>query len=245
MSRALSKKTAVLIASGAGAALVLGSLGGTTMALWHDEGSFSSQIGNGKVAFAVGSPKVPSGPLTAPPAQAASAAGQTLTFGVGKVQAETLLRDLEVAIPIQVDSLSQGNKGLRYTVAPPNFPSGSLFSTADTQLVKVDSAADCTVDPRPELPSPLPTGYYTSTPVSADYSVTGTPTSEFWCLTATLDKLPGSGTYTNKVGVTAESSGGPVSDNDQWWANVTGSTDASKEPTTTVGFTFQTFRPGA
>lgn len=245
MSRAQRMKPALWISAGAVAAIALGTVAGGTMALWHDEESFASQIGTGKVAFAVGSPTTPTGPLVTPPAKAATASGQKLTFDIGKAEATVLLRDKEIAIPIQVDSLSQGNKGLRYQVAPPVFESNSLFSTANTRLVKVDRAADCTTDPRPTLPSPVPADYYTSTPVSADYSDGSTPTREFWCLTATLNGMPGAGSYTNKVKVTADSSAGQVSDNDQWWANVTSTANASKEPTTQIGFTFKTFRPGA
>ncbi|MFJ6417635.1 SipW-dependent-type signal peptide-containing protein [Paeniglutamicibacter sp. NPDC091659] len=239
MKRTPRIKPALLIASAAAATVLVGSIGGATMALWHDDESFTSQIQTGKVAFAVGAPG-------ATLAKSATASGQTLNFTFGKAEAATLLSSKAVAIPIQVDSLSQGNKGMRYSVASPTFGPDSLFGAAKTELVRVDTAADCKLAPRPQLPSPLPSGYYTRTPVSSDYSAATTPTSEFWCLTATLDKLPGAGTYTNKATVTAtpDKGTGTVTASDQWWANVTSVADASKEPDHTIGFTFETFRPG-
>lgn len=245
MTRTSRLKPALWISAGATAAIVLGTVGGSTLALWHDEESFSSQIGTGEVAFAVGSPSNPTEPLATPPAQAATAAGQKLSFNIGSAEAAVLISKREIAIPIQVDSLSQGNKGLRYEVAPPVFGATSIFKAADTALVRVNSATECTVDAHPELPSPVPADYYQRTPVSSVYSDDTKPTYEFWCLTATLAELPGSGSYTNKVTVTADSTAGTVTDKDQWWANVTGSADASQEPNTTIGFTFETFRPGA
>lgn len=239
MKRMKHIKPALLIASAATATVLLGSIGGATMALWHAEQSFTSEIKTGKVAFAVGAPGTT---LT----QEANATGDKLNFSFGKAEAATLLDKLEVAIPIQVDSLSQGNKGMRYAVTPPEFGADSLFGAAKTELVKVESAANCKVSPRPALPSPLPADYYKRTPVSSDYSAGTAPKSEFWCLVATLDKAPGSGTYKNTATVTAtpDKGTGTVTDSDQWWANVTSVANAAKEPTHTIGFAFETFRPG-
>ena len=240
MKRTPRIKPALLIASAAAATVLVGTIGGATMALWHDEASFTSQIQTGKVAFAVGAPGTTL-------AKSASATGDKLAFTFGKDRGGNPVGEAKaVAIPIQVDSLSQGNKGMRYTVTPPMFAKDSIFSAATTELVRVDSAAKCTVDPRPQLPSPLPSDYYTRTPVSSGYSAATTPTSEFWCLVATLDKAPGSGAYTNTATVTAtpDKGTGTVTDSAQWWANVTSVADATKEPDHTIGFTFETFRPG-
>lgn len=239
MKRMKHIKPALLIASAATATVLLGSIGGATMALWHAEQSFTSEIKTGKVAFAVGAP----GSILA---QEANAIGDKLEFTFGKAEAATLLEKLEVAIPLQVDSLSQGNKGMRYAVTPPTFDSDTLFGAAKTELVWVASAADCKVNPSPALPSTVPADYYTRTPVSSDYSADTTPKSEFWCLVATLDKAPGSGTYKNTATVTAtpDKGTGTVTDSDQWWANVTSVANAANEPDRTIGFTFETFRPG-
>ncbi len=184
MKRMKHIKPALLIASAATATVLLGSIGGATMALWHAEQSFTSEIKTGKVAFAVGAPG-------STLAQTANATGDKLDFSFGKAEAATLLDKLEVAIPIQVDSLSQGNKGMRYAVTPPEFGADSLFGAAKTELVRVDSAADCKVDPRPQLPASVPADYYKRTPVSSDYSADTAPKSEFWCLVATLGQGPG------------------------------------------------------
>ena len=239
MKRTPRIKPALLIASAAAATVLVGSIGGATLALWHDEETFTSQIQTGKVSFAVGAPG-------ATLAQSATAAGQELKFTFGKAEATTLLETKAVAIPMQVDSLSQGNKGMRYTATPPTFAAGSIFGAAKSELVRVASPAQCTVALKPESPSTKPAGYYTRTPVSSDYSASSVPASEYWCLVATLDKAPGTGTYTNKVTVeaTPDAGGSKVADEDQWWANVTSVADATKEPDHTVGFTFETFRPG-
>lgn len=232
-------KPALLIASAATATVLLGSVGGATMALWHAEQSFTSQIQTGKVSFAVGAP----GPTLT---QNATSTGDKLSFAFGKTDAETLVKNKQIAIPIQVDSLSQGNKGMRYAVTPPTFEAGSIFAAAKTSLISVKKSTDCKVSPRPVLPSPLPADYYERTPVSSDYSADTTPKSEFWCLVATLDKAPGSGTYTNSATVTAtpDKGTGTVTDSDQWWANVTSVANAAEEPDHKIDFTFETFRPG-
>lgn len=239
MKRRMSiKPAAMVLAAAAVATVAAASLGGATLALWHDEQSFTSQVKTGKVAFGVGAPATTL-------AQNATSSASSLNFTVGQAAAQTLLDNLGVAIPIQVDSLAQGNKGLRYTVVPPVFASGSIFAAADTRLVKVSSAAECSLSPRPQLPSPVPAGYYSPTAVPSVYSSTIDPTTHFWCLTAVLDKKPGSGTYTNKVSATGQPpTGAAVTGSDQWWANVTSVSSAAAEPNHTIAFTFETFRPG-
>lgn len=233
MKRTPRIKPALLIASAAAATLLVGTLGGATMALWHAEQSFTSQIQTGKVAFAVGAP---GSTLT----QNATSTGDKLSFAFGKAEAETLVRNKQIAIPIQVDSLSQGNKGLHYTVEK-KIAENSIFEAANAKLVRVASAAACTMNP-----AALDHENFKRTPVPATYSADSVPTSEFWCLTASLDALPGAGTYTNTATVTATTATGtgPVTDSDDWWANVTSLSNPSTEPTHKIDFTFETFRPG-
>lgn len=207
------------------------------MALWHAEQSFTSQIQTGKVAFAVGAP---SDHL----AQNATASGTKLNYTFGKDEAAILISKKQIAIPIQVDSLSQGNKGMSYTVTPPSFAEGSIFAAATTSFVRVASAAECKVGA-----VDAGDGKFTRKPVSAAYSAEDVPPiSEFWCLTASLSTAPGAGTYTNTATATANAVHGQVTTKltatDSWWANVTSPSDPTKEPTHTIDFTFETFRPG-
>ena len=161
MKRTPRIKPALLIASAAAATVLVGTIGGATMALWHDDESFTSQIQTGKVAFAVGAPG-------ATLAKSATASGQTLDFTFGKAEAATLLDSKAVAIPIQVNSLSQGNKGMRYTATPPTFAENSLFKCGQNRTGPRGLRRGVHRGAQPESPSSKPCSYYTRTPVSSD-----------------------------------------------------------------------------
>ena len=232
MSLRITKRGLVLLTTTClAAAAALGGAAGASLALWHDRATMAGQIRTGGAAFAVGKP---SGSLT----QAGSDHRATFTFG--PAEAATLLSAGAVAVPILVDSVSQGNRGLRYTVTPPTYPTNSIFGSSAPTLFKVGSAAACTTAAVPPAPNPL-----TSTPVSAAYSTSTTPTTEYWCVVARLGTLPDEGTYTNHATVTGQSEFGPAQDNTQWSAKVTTAMTAAAEPTHTVTFTYSTFRPGA
>lgn len=230
MTRAHAVRDTALIGLAATVGLALGA-GGMTAAYWNDYVSFDGEISSGYEYFAAGRAGSP----------VAAGSAHTSTVTVGAAEATTLVADGAIAIPLQTDSLSQGNKGLRYDVSLPSSWGDGVFSVADTAVFPVASATECTVDAAvPASPS------LSSTPITADYSTTTTPTTEYWCLIATLDGLPDEGEYTNTATVTAQDpSGRSVSNTSSWSANVTTAVNPADEDDHSISFTYETFRPGA
>lgn len=225
-SRGRAVRNAAVIGTAALAGLALGA-GGVSLALWNDGVTFDGEIASGYEFFAAGRP-----------GHTQPAENGTAVVTIGTSEANALVDDGEIAIPLQTDSISQGNKGLRYEVIEPDWGS-SVFGAADVAVFPVDSAEQCTAG------AAQPTGDLTSTPISADYSTTETPVTEFWCLVAVLDGLPGEGDYLNTAEVTAEdASGAEVSDEDSWNAGVLSPLDPDDEPDHEIEFRYDTFRPG-
>lgn len=225
-SRGHAIRNVAVIGTAAVAGLALGA-SGVSLALWNDGVTFDGEIASGYEFFAAGHP-----------GHTQPAVNGTAIVTIGASEANTLVEDGEIAIPLQTDSISQGNKGLRYEVIEPDWGS-SVFGAADVTIFPVDSAEQCTVA------APQPTGELTSTPVAAGYSTTETPVTEFWCLVAVLDDLPGQGDYRNTAEVTAEDgSGAEVSDEDSWNAGVLSPLDPDDEPDHGIQFRYDTFRPG-
>jgi predicted ribosomally synthesized peptide with SipW-like signal peptide len=229
MNRTHAVRDTAVIGIAATIGLALG-VGGITAAYWSDEVGFTGEISSGYEYFAAGRVDATT------PADSA----HTATVTIGAAEAALLIDDGRLAIPMQTDSLSQGNKGLRYTVSPPSSWGTGIFGSADVAVFPVTAAADCTVDASvPASPS------HASTPVTADYSTSTTPTTEYWCLIATLDGLPDEGGYKNTVTATAKDpSQRDVSANDTWSANVTSALDPADESDHVISFTYETFRPG-
>lgn len=229
MNRTHVVRDTAVIGLAATIGLALG-VGGVTAAYWNDEVSFAGEISSGYEYFAAGRVDA-----TAPADSA-----HTASVTIGAAEAAVLVDESSIAIPMQTDSLSQGNKGLRYTVSPPTSWGSGIFGAADVSVFPVNAAADCTVDAAvPASPS------LTSTPVTADYSTSTTPATEYWCLLATLDGLPDEGAYKNTATATAKDpSQRDVSATDAWNAVVTSALDPADEPNHTISFTYETFRPG-
>lgn len=232
----MTEKTARLrsaaIVAGSGLVGAMLGVGGASLALWHDDVTYTGSIGDGYEYFAAGhagsSAPAPSGSISAT---------------VGSAEATTLVDDGAVAIVFQADSLSQGNKGLAYELTEPDW-SGGVFDAADVEIYWVAEPGDCSPQASPPTPPATVTGL-TSTPVSADYSDTTSPVIEYWCLVATLDGLPGEGEYENEASVTAlDPDQTEVSDADTWDADVLSDIDPADEPDHSITFTYETFRPG-
>lgn len=226
------------VAAVAGIAL---GLGASSLALWKDSVSFDGQISSGYEYFAAG-PE--GGTITPASDEGAPPTGNSVDVTIGAAQAATLAADGEVAVVFQTDSLSQGNKGLAYTLAPPADWGSGYFGNSDVEIYWVASPAQCDPEIDPATPPSTVSGY-TSTPVSADYSDTATVTTEYWCLVATLGDLPDEGTYKNTVTATGtDQADTEVSDTDDWSANVTTALDPANEDDHTITFQYGTFRPG-
>ena len=222
----------VLLAAG-----LVGTATGGTLALWRDELRGTAGMPVGVAVFGIGAPAAP-GSL----AQYATADGQTLTFTFGPAQAAALHGGTTggaVAVPVQVDSLAQGRRGLSYTVTPSI--SGGIFGASRWQLYKVPSAAACTT-------STTGTVATTSVPWSTAYTSTTALVSEYWCLVARF--VPVTGTHTNTATVTGTpvvpglAGQAPLTSADTWSATARQTLDPAAEPTHRLTFTFATSRPG-
>lgn len=225
MNRKL-RNTGILSAAAA-LGLLLG-VGGGSMALWSDTAHSGGEIASGYEHFAAGRVN------DTHPAQ-----DGTVAVGLGPAEAATLLEDGELAVALQTDSLSQGNRGLRYTLTPPAWESG-VFGASEVSVFRVSAASDCTVAKTPARASAL-----ASTPVSADYSDTTDDTVEYWCVTAKLKNGGEIGDYTNTATVTAEDPAGTTVDaQDSWTARIRLGLDPKQEPTHEIVFAYETFRPG-
>jgi len=225
--RTLRRRPALLAGTAVVAGVALG-MGGGTFALWQDSTGFTLSAHTGYEYFAAGAPGA-----TQP------ATDGSVEFAVDPNQAKKLRDDGEVAVTIQTESVSQGNKGLRYTIAEPDW-GDHIFGAASTTLFQVATPQDCAVANTPEA-SDEPA----STPVEPEYSTTDEPVVETWCLVATLDELPDEGPYLNSVTATAEDSVDvSVEATDSWHAEVTSSMDPADEPRHLITFEYETFRPG-
>jgi hypothetical protein len=214
-----------------GVVVALGLAGaGTASALWSDHEQVAGQIGTGAVSFAAGR-ATGGGALTT-----ATGPDDVLAVTLGRAEAEALVSRGRLAVPLRVDSLAQGNLGLRYTVELPARDAGTILGAADLVLVPVASPAACT--PRETLPAAVAT---TSTPVPATYSAATTPTTQYWCLLGRLAEPPVVGSYTNTGTVRASSAYGSVTASDTWTADV--QARPADEPSVEIRFTHETFRP--
>lgn len=229
-------------ARGVAALVVAAALAGAgadgTLALWSDEASGTVRMPVGVTVFGVGAPATP-GSL----AQYATSEDDELVVTFGPAQAATLRGGAtggSVAVPVQVDALSQGHRGLTYTVTAD--VEGGVFGSAQWSLHKVTSAAACT---------PTSTGAAASgsTPVPATYSSSTALVTEYWCLVARY--VPVTGSHANTVTVTGEAvlpglAARPnLTATDAWGATVREDLDPAAEPTHSLTFAFSTFRPGA
>lgn len=220
-------RNSVIISTAAIVGLALGNAG-VSLALWNDGTDLSGRSTSGYEYFAAGHTDATT------PAHDAGAASVT----IGESEARTLLDEGAIAIPLQTDSLSQGNKGLRYTVAAPDWGNG-IFGSADPVIFPVSAAAECAVENAPAASGPL-----SSTPISAAYSDATSPVTEHWCVVAVLGDLPDEGAYTNIAAVTAvDEAGAPVEMSDGWDAIVTTGIEPADEADHIIEFAYETFRP--
>lgn len=219
-------------------AVLVGAGTGGTLALWRDEVTGTARMPVGVTVFGVGAPATP-GTL----AQYATTDGQSLTFTFGPAQAAALYGGPSggaVAIPVQVDSLSQGHRGLSYTVTPRI--SGGVFGASGWTLTKVASAAACTT-------ATSGAAVTSSTPWGTGYTSTTALVSEYWCLVARF--VPVSGTHTNTATATGTpvlpdgGAAAPLTATDSWSATARQTLVPAAEPTHSLTFTFRSTRAGS
>lgn len=226
---ARSRRDIVLMVAAAtlGAALVALAATGVTSALWRTELTTHGAVPDAAVLFSVNGDD-------------ASSADPTATVTLGSTEMQSLLDTRSLAVPIEVEALSQGNRGLRYTVELPATAETDILHWAEVSLFPVDGPAACTVDA--VAPSELPP--LTSTPVSATYSDATAPTIEHWCLRADLDALPDEGVFTTTTTVTGTHALGEIVETVPTQIDVTTAFTVADEPTHRISFRYETFRAG-
>ena len=201
--------------------------GGTTLALWNTSIDYAAQTHSGYEYFAAG----------APGATKAASNGQ-VTVPIGPEAAATLKEHRAVAVAFETQSVSQGNMGLRYDIAEPDW-GDNIFGAATTTLFRVGSKAECTVDAAPSADAKP-----ASTPVGPEYSATDEPVVEYWCLVAVVDEFPDEGETTHAVKARAKDPADvTVEATDDWHGKVTTVLDPAKEPTHQLTLSYETFRP--
>src|SRR5699024_3261383 len=126
----------------AGIAGVAMGLGATSLALWNDDVTFTGSITSGYEYFAAG---IAGTQLTTASGDAAPPEADAVPVTVGAQEARTLAEDGELALVFQTESLSQGNKGLQYTLAPPQDWGEGYFGASEVHLYWVDEPGQCTV----------------------------------------------------------------------------------------------------
>lgn len=220
------RKRAILTFAGvtALAALVTAAVPGATYALWHDELETTGVIADAATIFEVDG-------------TAATSAAPSVGVPLGPEEAQILLDEHDLAVAVEVRALSQGNRGLRYTVDLDAAEPDSIFASAQVAVFPVPDAAACTT--AAALPESTPTS---STPVPAGYSDSAVPEVEFWCVRAHLDKLPDEGKFQSWVTITGTSAFGEVSELIFWNFTVLTAFRAAAEPEREVTFTYETFR---
>lgn len=220
-----TRKT-TLISVGLVAACAL-TLVGVTAALWRTDLSTTAAIRDASVLFAVNG-------------EVASAQNPSIDIELGPDEAQTLVNDGHLAIPVEVEALAQGNRGLSYSIDLPDIREDSIFYTSSLGLVQVESADECTVD--------TALGEYTdrtSTPVPAVYSDSETSTSEFWCFRADFTVHPDAGVYTSTGTIIGTHAFGEITYTKDWSIVVLSGVDPEHEPTQAVTFSYETISAGA
>ncbi len=224
----------------AAVAVLVGVGTGGVLALWSDAESVTGSMPVGVAVFGVGAPSalVYADQSTPDPGSTGRSTG-TLTFELGPTQASALYNNNlggAVAIVVQVDSLSQGHRGLAYELEL-DIVDGGIFDAATVTTYRVANVGACTTG--------LSGGGSSAwTPWPAVYSASQTLSTEYWCIVARY--VPTTWVHENTATVTADNPTGPgtLQASDSWGATSAITFDPGLEPTHEVEFEFTTFRPG-
>jgi|GEM_PF-2308890 len=223
-----------------GIAVVAGVGTGGVLALWSDKETVTARMPVGVALFGVGAPSVPVyATVNEPDPSNPGRNTGILTFEFGPAQATGLYGSNlggSVAIPIQVDSLSQGHRGLAYELEL-DVADGGIFDAATVTTHRVASEGACTT-------SLSGAGTSAWTPWPAVYTASSAPSTEYWCIVARY--VPTTWAHENTVTVSAANplAPGTLQASDSWSATAAITHEPGEEPTHTVTFEFTTFRPG-
>lgn len=231
-------RTALTLSIAAVLGLALGAAGTATFALWSDQNTLTGSVQTGYEYFAAG---LADTTLQTPsPTQP-----HTVNIPSGwEVDAATeLMQNQSVAVVFETQSLSQGNKGLSYTVNEPADWGDGIFADADVFLYWVPTPADCDVAvAKPATPDTVEG--FNSQPVSSEYSEDTAVVTEYWCLLATYIPPTAAGHYNNTATVTGRGVNDEVlTDTDQWWVDLSKTYDPTVQIELPMSFTYSTDRP--
>ena len=208
------------------------STAGGSVALWNSTRVITASISQGQVEFSVG--------VVGRAATAATDQSHTADVTLSADDARSLLDDGAIAVPIEVRSLSQGNRGLRYSAVLPSPGPDTIFGASRVWLQSVSSPSECVVggDPSGELTT------ITSTPVTADYSDSTVAEIEYLCVHAVRGTMIDEGTFSAGAAFSGSSVGGTVQAEAEDTLEVTTALQPTDEPAYVISFSFGTFRKG-
>lgn len=224
----MKKRTRVITTAGAGtlALIALTTTAMNTFALWSDETQTTQQV------------------LTAAKVQLSINGAPDWTMPAAVL--ESITPDTPQAIPLTITGVSEGNRGLKYSMQAPTITgvtglTGVLHSTVTTEATAADcSAAAVTTGVT------LYDGPFAGTSVAMREIVDALPTTttgeEVLCLRLSLPTDYGD--YVNTATVTAESSSGQVTATTEWHG-VAAPSAADRAASVMFEFTKQSFRPTA
>lgn len=236
-TRASRRGTHARVLALLGALAVLAGIGtGTVLAWWQDAEHVTGRVPRGVVVLGAGAPGEVGYATTTTPLAGGGAAA-SLSHPFGPTQAAQLYNGNAdeggaVAIPVAVETLAQGNRGVRYELGLD--VAGGVFGASRLETFKVANQAACSTS----LTGPTA---HEHTPWPASYSAATTTTTDTWCLVARY--APTRWAHTNTVTVTAPSplGGGTRTASDSWSANARTTLDPASEPTHSVDVDFEVF----
>jgi len=213
------------------AVFALGTAGGS-VALWNSTRVIAASIDQGQVEFSAG--------VVGRAATAATDQSHSADVTLSADDARSLLDDGAIAVPIEVRSLSQGSRGLRYGAALPSPGPDTIFGASRVWLESVSSPSECVIggDPSGDLTT------VSSTPVSADYSNSTIAQVEYVCVHAVRGPMFDEGPFSAGAAFSGSSVGGAVAAEAEDSLEVTTALQPSDEPPYVIAFAFETFRKG-
>lgn len=217
-------------------AVLVGVGSGSVLAWWQDAEQVTARVPRGVLVLGAGAPGALEFATTTTPLPGGGAAAR-VSHAFGPAQAEALYNgNLDeggaVAIPLAVETLAQGNRGVRYELGLD--VDGGVFGASQLETFKVASEAACSTS----LSGPTTAEH---TPWSSGYSAASTTTTDSWCLVARY--APTRWEHTNTVTVTAPSpiGSGTRTASDSWSANARTTHDPASEPEHSVDVDFEVF----
>lgn len=237
MNRRKNRTPRAALVAVAAAALAAGSLAPSTMALWSN--TADTTLATPKLARAFFGANI-NGGTESTISDLSNAANQKRTVSTTDAIDQMLLDNKEVAVPIRVRTMAQGNNGLKYTTSVTKPAANTLWGIADVKVFPVATAADCTVAAAPAA-SALPV----QSPWQPAYKTTTTVDEDYWCLVATADIQDGFYANVGTVEATSTIDGDKALDRSTWGTTIqSGITATTNSPSLTVTFDPEITRPG-